>query len=247
MRSTDINNFLKEYIAEPTSGSLLIDGEWGIGKTYFINDFVKEFEKEQNNFKIIKISLFGITSIEELSNKINTSLLTKIGKVVDTGKNLLGELFESKLGIDISIIDFGSLLSATNKDKNKTYKCILIFDDLERCSIDIKEILGYINNLNENYEQKVVVIANVAELKDREANFRTYKEKVFSFIFNFEPDFENSALNILKTKFSGFSVLQGHQDDIVATFQSKKHTNLRTVINLSNKINRLVPKPYKKC
>lgn len=40
----------------------------------------------------------------------------------------------------------------------------IIFDDLERCSIVIPNILGYINQFVENNGLKVIVIANEDEI-----------------------------------------------------------------------------------
>jgi KAP family P-loop domain len=39
-------------------------------------------------------------------------------------------------------------------------KSILIFDDLERCKVEISSLLGYINYFVEQQEMKVIIIAN---------------------------------------------------------------------------------------
>ncbi|TOE34991.1 hypothetical protein CGJ44_25740, partial [Vibrio parahaemolyticus] len=41
---------------------------------------------------------------------------------------------------------------------------IIVFDDLERTGIDNKELLGYINKIVEDYDIKVIVIANEDKL-----------------------------------------------------------------------------------
>lgn len=46
------------------AGAFMLTGEWGCGKTYFIeNDLKSELE---NNFIILRISLFGLDSIENI-------------------------------------------------------------------------------------------------------------------------------------------------------------------------------------
>ena len=53
------------YCKEPKPiGALLLSGEWGCGKTYLIEHNLKDTLKE--NFYILRISLFGVTSIEEM-------------------------------------------------------------------------------------------------------------------------------------------------------------------------------------
>ena len=42
-----------------------------------------------------------------------------------------------------------------------------MFDDLERASLDINEILGYINNFVEHDNIKVIIIANENEIEDK--------------------------------------------------------------------------------
>ena len=51
------------------------------------------------------------------------------------------------------------------EDLLNTKDYILIFDDLERCSINIINLLGYINFFVEHQSYKVILIANEKELK----------------------------------------------------------------------------------
>ena len=49
--------------------------------------------------------------------------------------------------------------------ESKTFsKRVIIFDDLERCSIPINDVLGYINKMVEHDKQKVIIVANEHEL-----------------------------------------------------------------------------------
>ena len=43
-------------------------------------------------------------------------------------------------------------------------KSIMIFDDLERCNMDVITVLGYINSISEHSDTKVIIVANESEL-----------------------------------------------------------------------------------
>lgn len=54
---------LMYYCEEPEPvGAVLLTGEWGCGKTYLIDKELKEALKDKAH--VIRISLFGITTIE---------------------------------------------------------------------------------------------------------------------------------------------------------------------------------------
>ena len=65
---------LKYYCNEKQPvGAIMLSGEWGCGKTYFIeNELRKELEKTH---VIIRISLFGLSSIESIKNEVQLNWL----------------------------------------------------------------------------------------------------------------------------------------------------------------------------
>lgn len=75
---------------------------------------------------------------------------------------------------------------------------LLIFDDLERCSINIENILGYINSFVDSQDLKVVIIANEDEINndsDKKEKYNKTKEKLIGKTFDVFPDL-SGALNI---------------------------------------------------
>lgn len=60
---------------EPT-GALLLTVEWGGGKTYIINNDYKR--KMANKAKVLRISLFGIPSADEIHRNIKLSYIETI-------------------------------------------------------------------------------------------------------------------------------------------------------------------------
>lgn len=167
---------IEEYIRKPyTDYAVMINGEWGSGKTHFWNNKLrKRIEVIKNKagkpYKTIYISLYGINSIEEISKKIfletNPVITKTLKKFADhTDGNVIPEYV--KTGVDIANlygtmqvdggrIDFAKMFTTDDK--------VLCFDDLERANIDIIDILGYINNFVEHDGIKTILICNEKEL-----------------------------------------------------------------------------------
>lgn len=167
---------IEEYIRKPyTDYAVMINGEWGSGKTHFWNNKLrKRIEVIKNKagkpYKTIYISLYGINSIEEISKKIfleTNPVITKTLKkfAEHTDGNVIPEYV--KTGVDIANlygtmqvdggrIDFAKMFTTDDK--------VLCFDDLERANIDIIDILGYINNFVEHDGIKTILICNEKEL-----------------------------------------------------------------------------------
>jgi hypoxanthine phosphoribosyltransferase len=64
-----------DYIRKPyTDHAIMINGEWGSGKTYFWNNKVKsKIESTDINgkrYKTIYMSLYGISNLDDISKKI---------------------------------------------------------------------------------------------------------------------------------------------------------------------------------
>lgn len=178
----DIVKEIINYVDETLYNyAVMIDGEWGCGKTYFIQKrLYKELEKHENKHgqsdhdyqqrKIIYVSLYGVKSIEEVTKQLfMEALVAKAGK----GKGMIKkgtEAISSMLPVMFDILknkgielDVNNITEATEKlipIKNS----ILIFDDLERCDCPTNEILGYINSFVEHENMKVIIVANQKEI-----------------------------------------------------------------------------------
>lgn len=175
MSDSEIINYIKNYIDKSSYPyAVLIDGSWGSGKTFFIKKnlmpAIEEYEKSKvdENYKekkLIYISLYGITSKDEIARQIwlETFPLGGLIKskpfhiVSNIGKVIVGGVLSSKnISIPDLSIDVCELTSVEN--------CILFFDDLERCGMSINEVLGYVNNFVEHDGIKVIIIANEKEI-----------------------------------------------------------------------------------
>ena len=171
-----VESILDYVRSDYTDYAIMINGEWGSGKTHFWNNKIrKKIESMQLNGKrytTIYMSLYGISNLEEISKKIfieTTQLMDKnLRKFMNAnGQTTIPEY--AKTGIDMANffgvtqngdrIDYGEFFSTDDK--------VLCFDDLERANVDVIDILGYINNFVEHDHIKTIIICNEKELSTK--------------------------------------------------------------------------------
>lgn len=202
----DLVESILDYIrSNYTDYAIMLNGEWGSGKTYFWNNKIKpKIESMQFNGKrytAIYMSLYGISNLEEISKKIfieTTQLMDKnLKKFMDaSGVKNIPEY--AKTGLDMANffgvtqngdrIDYAQFFSTQDK--------VLCFDDLERANVDVIDILGYINNFVEHDHIKTIIICNEKELSTKLKNSNL---EMKTFIATYLLDKENK-LNIKTDK-----------------------------------------------
>ena len=166
-----------DYIrADYTDYAIMINGEWGSGKTYFWNNKIsKKINSMQFNGKqytTIYMSLYGISNLEEISKKIfieTTQLMDKNLKRYMESNTQVRIPEYAKTGIDMA-----NLFGISQNDNRINYEeffatddKVLCFDDLERANVDVIDILGYINNFVEHDHIKTIIICNEKELSTK--------------------------------------------------------------------------------
>ena len=194
----DLVESILDYVrADYTDYAIMINGEWGSGKTYFWNHKVKnKIESLQLNgrkYTTIYMSLYGISNLEEISKKIfieTTQLMDKnLKKYMDShGQTTIPEY--AKTGLDMANffgvtkngekVDYEALFSTDDK--------VLCFDDLERANVDVVDILGYINNFVEHDHIKTIIICNEKELATK---FKSSNIEMKTFIATYLLDKQN--------------------------------------------------------
>ena len=173
----DLVESILDYIrADYTDYAIMINGEWGSGKTYFWNNKIRnKIESMQLNgkrYRTIYMSLYGISNLEEISKKIfieTTQLMDKnLKKYMDThGQVTIPEY--AKTGLDMANF-FGVTQNGDKVDYKEFFSTedkVLCFDDLERANVDVIDILGYINNFVEHDHIKTIIICNEKELSTK--------------------------------------------------------------------------------
>ena len=176
----DLVESILDYIrADYTDYAVMINGEWGSGKTYFWNNKVRKkiesMELNGKRYKTIYMSLYGISNLEEISKKIfieTTQLMDKnLRKYMDSnGQVTIPEY--AKTGLDMANF-FGVTQNGDKIDYKQFFSTddkVLCFDDLERANVDVIDILGYINNFVEHDHIKTIIICNEKELSTKLKN-----------------------------------------------------------------------------
>ncbi len=170
--------------------AVMVTGEWGIGKTFFAKGVLKQainghekaaFLKNENykERQVEYITLYGCKTVDDVSaaftmalthgtlkqrgvTDLYDSVLSRFNeqkdKITNVLKTIAGEITQkytsNKLMFDVASEIFSF----------KDY--IFIVDDLERCDCNINEVFGFLNQLVEHKEAKMIIFANEAEISD---------------------------------------------------------------------------------
>lgn len=218
------SNALKEYIGlEKPEYALLIDAPWGAGKTYFVK---RECNLSSEAAEIRYVSLNGVADVVGfrralLKDGLATGITNTLEAVGETVAKLL------KLG------DLGSMARDVVEDTLiNNLPNTIIFDDLERATIDPQELFGLINDFVEHKRKRVIILVNseAHELKDK---FLKHKEKFIGRTLNLQPDFVN-AFSYFKFKMpdgKGKDYFESHENNVQEVFEEAGHKNLRLLRN----------------
>lgn len=198
---------LKEiFIKNENKGiAIAITGSWGVGKTFFWNEFIKEKIKQEKqerdkyyyratlvdkkavfDKKYSYVSLFGIETLSDLKTQIYTQLSGHHFSVKEQPKfevprwvkaiaSGLKEEKVSQLGFSASMRFFDSMLFAQVKD------AVICFDDFERMSnkLDIKDVMGLANQLKLEKNCQIILILDEDKAEgENKKKYAEYKEKL---------------------------------------------------------------------
>lgn len=178
MKVQDIEKVIENLINNKQLSAILLEGQWGIGKTYT----VLEYLKTQKNCKVGYTSLFGKNNIDEINTELYRKLHPK-QKVLETISHVV-----SLVGGSVSFGNVGISLNGTQVGQSKTikstpkYKTIVVLDDFERKdkNLDASALMGYFNDLTLQ-GIKVIVLSHFGEKLDE--SLGEYREKVFDRIY----------------------------------------------------------------
>ncbi|MEQ3354650.1 P-loop NTPase fold protein [Dorea longicatena] len=174
MTSKEIVDAVISYVRDENAKyAILIDGTWESGKTYLYENYlvdaidsveVGKNERKQN----VYISLYGISSIDSLAKQLITNYLIYVkgngNKLIKKGlKPLAGIIGVASSAFSFSIGPISTDLSNVFEKIEGSIDVkdmVICFDDLERCTIPINEFFGFVNNLIEHCNCKVIILAD---------------------------------------------------------------------------------------
>ena len=236
---------IKQYLQIETNYAVIINGNYGIGKTHFYkNSLSPEIIKlptpknEQKKYIPIHISLFGITTLEEIQTQIFCSIYPILKK---KGLKLAAGLGKSIIRGIVTISNLGDLdkyiadIDLTSKDWINYDEIVICFDDIDRKSdsLSIKDLLGFINTLVENHGAKIILIANEDTLQ-KDENYIKLKEKIIGISIEFAADIDEAFESIINERYlENWKVyhkfLNSNRELIIST-TTKNLCNLRNLI-----------------
>lgn len=238
MKASELCNYIKHYLDnDKTRSAIMLTGDWGTGKSYFIqNHLVPSIDTEAEK-RCIVISLYGLKDIYEISKSIYLEVRArKLSSAAQSEAGAIGK-FAAKTVLKGITSYFGIDLSASSDDFAQLFASIdlsnklIILEDVERSQIDILELLGYVNNLVEQDNTKVLLVANESEIftftesePDEKGNvkriptehtlkYKKIREKTISDTLYFSTDLDSTLSNIL-SQFNIHQMLNVAKDSI---------------------------------
>lgn len=238
-----IKSVIYQYLTTETYGAQLITGTWGVGKTYFLNNYLNTFikgisnpKKENLKYNSIVVSLFGIRDVEELSIELILAI-ARTKPNYNKNKYVYGIYKIIRTIASSKNINLDNLIKASQIIKEEDLsKYVIILDDFERLSksIDQESLLGLISMFVDQMNLKVIIFANEIEIKLEK--YSSFKEKVIGNTLEFESNIFEAYNEIIK-KFtddiSYIDFLRNYKEELIKFI--RPHTdNLRTVIFILN-------------
>lgn len=202
-----LKELLENNIKNEKNGmAIAITGTWGIGKTFFWNNFYKnstykEIKDKQNFYyeasrinyesvfdcrKYAYISLFGIENLSDLKNTICTKLTLNPHAKSDIDRFEFIQLLKNTLAQfrDVKVSSYGVSTSARVLESLlflQVKNSIICFDDFERMSknLDIKDVMGLANYLKLEKNCQIILILDEDKSEgENKDKYSSYKEKL---------------------------------------------------------------------
>lgn len=223
--------------------AVLIDAPWGSGKTTFLKNYLK------NKYPVssatsdeppayIWVSLFGRTSVSEIRDALFAEahpLLTSKWSML--AGSVASALLKKATGFD------SSDRKLTEQFLPDITAKLVVFDDLERTTVDVSTTLGLINSFIENSAFKVIVISNQKPLIE-EADYRSQKEKVIGRTLTVisDPDAVLSELTKGIRNDAAREAVSTNREAIISVFNASGYHNIRSLRAALDDFDRLVEK-----
>lgn len=257
MDKEKIKEAVKVYLNEENSDyAIMLNGKWGCGKTYFVKNELIDNIQEQDNREVIYISLFGITTIDELYNNISLHLVNIKAneyaqnkrklydpntheKKINTSESNSISFWAGILNKSFNLLPQSETLKKITADINGKVinfnKYVFIFDDLERSSLGYAALLGFFDKVADQNNLKAILVCdeNKIKEKDKDEFYKTFKEKVVGLTIEYSTDMQCEFDNIIEKHIKDIDIhryFEKHKKSILDLFKLADSCNLRTLI-----------------
>lgn len=249
MNGREAIHAIQDYIHDLDNAyALMVTGEWGCGKTYFIEHKLTE-ELRKADYSVILASAYGAKDAIEICEAIQTAVIEKIAIgpsthdkesrkdaltkfVRDTGIAFVGKeirKIERKVGVDLHTGPLGTVNLLIG---NKT---LLVIDDIERCDMNPLDLLGFVDHLTAGCDKKVVLVCNESEWLKRDNSKETRKikqliEKTVWRKCHFEPSIRSVVKGIYGKALD--ELYPNAADDLIEALEENRLSNIRSLMKI---------------
>jgi hypothetical protein len=241
-------------LRDETPQVLVLKGRWGCGKSYLWAHHVAPRLTEAK-LAVVTTSLFGISSVDELRNRLATGAMFAVPTVLKNSREkfatvkqvgggaakqfgkMLGQALDEYAGTSA----FASRVDYLELVPEGVVFCI---DDVERAGtdVDVRGILGVVNYLVEVKKCRIVLIMDDEKLQEKEKEFQRFKERVVRAVYRLDADvasaFDRLAAATLESHGDKLD-LPAAKELVLGTFRRVGHANLRTLDRLLRFLSRV--------
>lgn len=257
MDETSIIGVVRGYLEDrENSYALMLTGEWGCGKTYFVKHALTEnLEAGESRHPVVVASAYGVKDLAELCGAIEAGFISKcaIGRAdsgvksrkdslvefaKDTGVSFLGKKIrelEKKAGVDLKMAPLNAVNLIIGPE------ALLVIDDVERCDMGLRELLGAVDHLVVGCGKKVLLVCNEDEwrkrletkekegqgTKDAVEEYENLIEKTVWRKFRFEPSVGSVVEHVLGDVLRG--IYPEAIEDAVSAIRESGSPNFRSL------------------
>ena len=231
MTKDTIISVLIRILKEKRDGLILINGEWGVGKTYFLQTEFKEFYSNTNHFYL---SVLGLNSLQDFKDRMlsitylnNPSEIKKLGDLTSSAASALTqEESTGKLTEQIISTFSGAMRDYVLKDLSGVF----VIDDLERIPQSLRDEIATfcLQSYQSDNRLDFILVGNFSKQSNE---VLSHKEKVVSDEIYFSI---NNLTDILEQKLD--SLEERHKHLITQVIIGFEETNLRIINRVISKL-----------
>ncbi|WP_255252921.1 AAA family ATPase [Citrobacter freundii] len=231
MTKDTIISVLIRILKEKRDGLILINGEWGVGKTYFLQTEFKQFYSDASHFYL---SVLGLNSLQDFKDRMlsitylnNPSEIKKLGDLTSSAASALTqEESTGKLTEQIISTFSGAMRDYVLKDLSGVF----VIDDLERIPQSLRDEIATfcLQSYQNDNRLDFILVGNFSKQSNE---VLSHKEKVVSDEIYFSI---NNLTDILEQKLD--SLEERHRHLITQVIMGFEETNLRIINRVISKL-----------
>ncbi|GEM_PF-4592503 len=211
----------------------MIEGAWGSGKTRLVSELQGQL-KEQG-IRCLYVTLYGVGSLADVLDQMYRQLHPYLTHpATEATLSIVRRSVKAVFKLDVQGKELGTLEPALPDVKKSVdaKNAILVFDDIERCSVSLEEIFGLVNQFVEHDGCRALVLANSGniDVKVGSIPFSSMREKVIGRKFTVLADASNALDNFLEAlgaEAESYKILKRNRDRIISIFDIAGYGNLR--------------------